>query len=66
MKVKELIEFLKNQPQDIEVVYSTCSEQCILNAEDMYIKELCEPRPDGWVQDYRKDKPSQTYLVLPA
>lgn len=66
MLVSELIEYLQKQPQDLQVVYRCSSEQDILESEYIHIKELCTPRPDGWVQNYREDKPSQTYLVLPG
>ena len=66
MLVSQLIEFLKEQPQDIQVVFTACSEQCVLEAEDIRIDELCLPRPDRWVQNKRPDMPSQTYLVFPG
>lgn len=66
MKVSELIEFLKTQPQDLRVVYECHSEQILLDASEIKIEELCVPRPDGWVHDKRPDKPTETYLVLPG
>ena len=66
MKVSELIEFLKTQPQDIQVAYKCCSEQCLLDADDIGIRAFCEPRPDGWIQDARGDMPSQQYLLFPG
>ncbi len=63
MNVKELIEYLKTQPQDMVVVYPCCSEYCVLE-EDIDIRELTTPRPDGWVQNKRDDMPSQKYLVI--
>lgn len=66
MKVSEFIEYLKTQPQDIEVVYQICSENAILEIEDIEVDELCEPRSDGWVPNKRPDKPYRTYLVLPG
>ena len=65
MTVKEFIEFLKKQPQHLHIVYRIFSEQCLLDQKDIIIEELCDPRDDGWVQDYRKDKKTQKYLVLP-
>jgi len=32
MTVKELIEFLQTQPQDLQVAYALFSEQCLLQA----------------------------------
>lgn len=66
MTVKELIEYLQKQPQDIQVVYSLFSEQCLMELKDIEIEELGEPRPDGWVHNKRPDKPTQTYLVFPG
>lgn len=66
MTVKELIEFLKTQPQDLLVAYKICSEQCLLEEMDIEIKDLCEARPDGWVQNQRPDKPTVKYLVFPG
>lgn len=65
MTVAELIELLQKQPQELLVVYEKHSEQRLLNADEIKIVELCEPRPDGWVQDKRPDMPHRTYLLLP-
>lgn len=65
MKVSELIAFLQTQPQDIPVVYSTCSEQLLLEPKDIEVVDLCEARPDGWVHHARSDKPTTPYLVFP-
>lgn len=64
MKVKELIEFLKTIDHNLDVAYKIFSEQCLLELDDIEIKELCEARSDGWIHDFRKDKPSRKYLVL--
>jgi hypothetical protein len=66
MTVAELIEFLQKQPQDLLVAYEKYSEQCLLNADEISIVELCEPRPDGWIQHKRSDMPHRTYLLLPG
>jgi len=66
MNVAELIEFLKKQPQDLQVIYLCYSEAALLEADDIYVGEACEPRPDGWVQNKRPDMPTQKYLVLPG
>lgn len=66
MKVLELIDFLKTQPQDLQVAYKIHSEQCLLEADKITVKTLCKPRPDGWIQDYRLDTPAQEYLVFPG
>ena len=63
--VKELIESLKDYPQDLLVVYSLYSEQILLEEDDLEVEELCLPRNDGWVANKRPDKPRQNYLVLP-
>ena len=66
MTVKELIKFLQTQPQDLQVCYRLYSEQCLLNADDIYIQEFQPPRNDGWVHSARPDKPKQSYLVFPG
>lgn len=64
--VKELIEHLKTYPGNLRVVYECCSEQKLLELIEIKVKDLCKPRNDYWVYDYRKDKESETYLVLPG
>ncbi len=66
MTVLELIEFLKTQPQDLLVCYQIHSEQDLLESDMIFVAEYCEPRPDGWVQDARPDKPTRKYLVFPG
>lgn len=66
MNVAELIEFLKSQPQDLQVIYCCCSEYAQLEGGEIYIDEACEPRPDGWVARKRPDKPTKQYLILPG
>jgi len=66
MTVADLIAFLKTQPQDLHVAYRMCSEQCLLEVNDIRIAEECQPRPDGWIQDKRSDMPTQKYLMLPG
>lgn len=64
MTVSDLIELLRAQPPDLLVAYRLFSEQVLLRADEIKIVELCEPRPDGWVQNKRPDKPLRPYLVL--
>lgn len=66
MTVKELIELLQTAPQDLQVAYRRCSEQLLLEAEEITIVEKCEPRADGWIHDKRPDKPTQMYLMFPG
>jgi len=66
MTVRELIELLQTKPQDIPVAYAIYSEHCLLEADDIRIEALCEPRNDGWVADARPDKPTRDYLVFPG
>lgn len=66
MTVQELIKFLETQPQDLQVAYRCYSEQTLLESEQIRIVEYCEPRPDGWIQDKRPDKPTQQYLMFPG
>ena len=66
MNVAELIEFLKQQSQDLPVCYRCCSEYSLLEADQILIEKLCKPRDDGWIHDARPDKDLQEYLVLPG
>lgn len=66
MTVAELITFLQTQPQDIQVVYSIYSEQCLLEAKEIRLVELCKARPDGWVHHKRSDKETDLYLLFPG
>lgn len=66
MKVCDLIELLKNYPQDIPVAYSIYSEYCLMEYEDIVLRKLQPARGDGWVHSERPDKPSIQYLVFPG
>lgn len=66
MTVSELIAFLQTQQQDLLVAYRICSEQCLLEADDIRKDVCCKPRADGWIQDRRADKETQTYLMFPG
>lgn len=66
MTVAELIVFLQEQPQEVEVAYCLYSEQALLKKEDIHIKNLCYPRSDEWIENQRPDKPYKEYLVFPG
>lgn len=66
MTVKELIEHLKTQPQGALVAFKCFSEQCLLEKQDIELQNLCEPRPDGWIQNERPDMRTIQYLVFPG
>lgn len=66
MTVAQLIKFLKKQPQDLKVAYKCYSEQCLMEEDDIQIKELCHPRDDGWIQDRRPDMETEQYLLFPG
>ena len=66
MNVAELIEFLETQPQGLPVAFRCCSEQCLLEVGEIGIVEACEPRPDGWIQNKRPDRPARQYLMFPG
>ena len=66
MNVSELKKILDKYPDDMMIVYNLFSEQCLLTEENIGIKELSLPRPDGWVENKRPDKESRTYLVFPG
>lgn len=64
MTVAELIAILENHPPDLLVAYRCCSEQALMEPVDICIAEECEPRPDGWIQCKRPDKPTRSYLMF--
>jgi hypothetical protein len=66
MTVAQLIELLRTQPQDLLVVCQMYSEYCLIDAEQIQVKELCKTRQDGWVANKRLDKPTQLYLAFPG
>ncbi len=66
MTVAELIEALKGYDQELPVVYQCCSEHTMLEAKQIEILDLCEPRHDDWVHDKRPDKPTRQYLAFPG
>ena len=66
MTVKELIDFLQTHPPGMLVGYRIFSEQCLLEADDIQVVGCCDPRPDGWIQDARPDKPTRQYLIFPG
>lgn len=66
MIVAELIEFLKTQEQTLPVAFTRCSDQELSDVNDIMVLELCLSRPDGHIQNYRKDKLTTKYLVFPG
>jgi len=64
MTVSELIEMLKTLPQELVVIQPKYSEYCVLDDENVVIEELCEARPDGWIQSKRPDRDTQKYLII--
>lgn len=66
MTVKQLIKLLQTFPSTLPVAYRLHSEQCLLEPKEIDIVEACEPRPDGWIEDKRPDKPTKRYLMLPG
>lgn len=66
MTVKELIAFLMDQPQDLEVAHQQYSEAMLLDTSKIAIETACRPRADGWIHDKRPDKPMQQYLMFPG
>lgn len=66
LTVADLIKHLQTLPQDLLVAYEEYSDQVLLEASDLYIMELCPPRPDGVIQARRPDTPTQFYLVFPG
>jgi hypothetical protein len=66
MTVKELIMLLQTYPSNLQVAYTCCSEQVVLQAKEIQIMNLCHPRPDGWVQNERPDMPTEQYVLFPG
>lgn len=66
MTVLELIKLLQTFPSTLPVAYCCCSEQVMMKPEEIIILEAGKARPDGWVQNKRPDKPSQSYLLFPG
>lgn len=66
MKVKELIEILQTKDPEMLVLYECFSERTLMYPTDIYEVYSCKPRPDGWVQNERPDKPTQKYLCFPG
>lgn len=65
MNVQDLIEHLKTFDPTLPVAYSMWSEQCALEPDDLEVVQLCLPRPDGWIANFRPDKPVTPYLLFP-
>ena len=66
MTVSDLIAYLQTLPQNLPVAYDCHSEHCLVEERDIRIYEACEPRPDGWIERKRPDKPVRQYLMLPG
>lgn len=66
LTVGEFIAYLQTKPQDMLVAHRCCSEDVLLEIDEIEILEACPPRPDGWIQSARPDKPTQKYLRLPG
>lgn len=67
MVVSELIDFLKQFPLGMPIVFRCYSEACVLKPHEIVVEEMSIPRPrDGWVHAKRPDVPSQKYLVFPG
>lgn len=66
MTVAELIDHLKTFDPNLTVAYRCMSEQVMVEADELVVKELTVPRNDGWIQDLRSDLPKQTYLLFPG
>jgi hypothetical protein len=66
MTVKELIKLLQTYPSTLLVAYKCCSEQNLLEADEIKVIEACDPRYDGWIQNERPDMPKKPYLLFPG
>jgi len=68
MKVKELIEFLETQPQDLPVIYELHSEYTLLEKDFIEVGKQQPARADGRVHASWGDKGLATveYLIFPG
>lgn len=66
MTVEDLIIVLQTYPQHLPVAYVKFSEYSLLEAREIDVESLCQPRDDGWIQRARPDMPAQQYLVFPG
>lgn len=66
MIVKELIEFLQKQPQDMLVAHKFCSDWELIRLEDIDMVEAGEPRSDGYIHAKRPDRLIVKYLLFPG
>lgn len=64
MIVRDLIRCLEALDQELEVVTPLYSEHLLLEADQIKVKEFCETRNDGWVEDARPDKQTKKYVRL--
>lgn len=65
MTVAELIEILQKYPQDLLVITPMYSDFTLLeNPRNITIQQLPVPRPDGWIESWRPDKPTMSYLCI--
>jgi hypothetical protein len=62
--VEGLITLLQGLPPDLPVAVPQYSENRLLEANDLNVSDLCDPRPDGWLQNRRPDMPTRKYLVI--
>lgn len=64
--VAELVKYLQTFPPETPVAYEMFSEQVLLQLKDIKVKQLCELREDGWLQNARPDRENKTYIVFPG
>lgn len=69
MTVKQLIEFLQTQDQNLVIGYEIYSEHQLMELEQIEVKELQPARPDGWIHDVwgaEPKLPTEKYLIFPG
>jgi hypothetical protein len=64
MKVSELIEILQKYPQDTIVITPMYSDFTIVETSNIFQIQLPIPRKDGWVESWRPDKPTNSYVCI--
>ena len=67
--IRDLIAHLQTLDGTLPVAYELHSEYCLLNLEELFIKDLQPARADGWVHRVWHGQPALPtvkYLVFPG
>lgn len=64
--VRDLIDYLKDKPENMPVGIYMYSEMDMLRLDWIEEVETCPPRPDGWIPNSRPDKRKVKCLIFPG